>query len=154
MGWIIYRESAGYAEQFGWDQRFEALVTKIVGEFLTDFDGSRERCWIAEMDGQNVGHIFLVKHPEERQTARLRLLFVEPAARGHGVGEALVTECVRFARTAGYERIVLWTQSILTPAIRLYQRAGFRLIKEERHNSFGHDLTGQEWELTWEAGES
>lgn len=147
MGWVVYRESVGYAEQYGWDQTFEALVANIVEGFVTNFDARRERCWIAEIDGHNVGHIFLVKHPSQARTAKLRLLFVEPCARGIGLGDALVNECVRFARTAGYRRVVLWTQSILTAAHRIYERAGFRLIKEEPHHSFGHDLIGQEWEL-------
>jgi DNA-binding MarR family transcriptional regulator/GNAT superfamily N-acetyltransferase len=147
MGWIVHREGIGYAEQYGWDGSFEALAAKIVEEFLTHFDPARERCWIAEIDGQHVGHIFLVKHPSQPETAKLRLLFVEPCARGMGLGDALVNECIRFARTAGYRRIVLWTQSILTAAHRIYQRAGFRLVKEEPHHSFGHDLIGQEWEL-------
>jgi DNA-binding MarR family transcriptional regulator/GNAT superfamily N-acetyltransferase len=147
MGWIVHRESVGYAEQFGWDERFEALVARIVDEFITNFEPSRERCWIAEVDGQNVGHIFLVKHPSQPDTAKLRLLYVEPSARGKGLGDALVNECIRFARTAGYGKVVLWTQSILTAAHRIYQRAGFRLVKEEPHRSFGHDLVGQEWEL-------
>jgi DNA-binding MarR family transcriptional regulator/GNAT superfamily N-acetyltransferase len=147
MGWIVYREGAGYAMQYRWDESFEALVAKIVESFLTNYDPSRERCWIAEIDGQNIGHIFLVRHPEEPSTAKLRLLFVEPCARGMGVGELLVNECVRFARSVGYRKIVLWTQSILTAAHRIYQKAGFRLVKEESHHSFGHDLIGQEWEL-------
>jgi DNA-binding MarR family transcriptional regulator/GNAT superfamily N-acetyltransferase len=147
MGWVIYRESVGYAEQYGWDNTFEALVARIVDGFVTNFDAGRERCWIAEIDGQNVGHVFLVKHPSEPRTAKLRLLFVEPCARGLGLGDALVNECIRFARTAGYRKVVLWTQSILTSAHRIYKKAGFRLIKEEPHHSFGHDLIGQEWEL-------
>jgi DNA-binding MarR family transcriptional regulator/GNAT superfamily N-acetyltransferase len=147
MGWVVYSESVGYAEQFGWDETFEALVAGIVGEFIAHFDASRERCWIAEVDGQNVGHIFLVKHPSESHTAKLRLLFVEPCARGMGLGDTLVKECVRFARTAGYRKVVLWTQSILTSAHRIYERAGFRLMKEEPHHSFGQDLIGQEWQL-------
>ena len=147
MGWIVHRESVGYAEQYGWDNTFEALVARIVDGFVTNFDAARERCWIAEIDGQHVGHIFLVKHPSEARTAKLRLLFVEPCARGMGLGDALVNECIRFARTAGYRKVVLWTQSILTSAHRIYERAGFRLIKEEPHHSFGHDLIGQEWEL-------
>jgi DNA-binding MarR family transcriptional regulator/GNAT superfamily N-acetyltransferase len=147
MGWVVYRESVGYAEQYGWDNTFEALVAGIVDGFVTNFDPSRERCWMAEIDGQNVGHVFLVKHPSEPKTAKLRLLFVEPCARGLGLGDALVNECIRFARTVGYRRVILWTQSILTTAHRIYKKAGFRLVKEEPHHSFGHDLIGQEWEL-------
>ncbi len=147
MGWIVYREGLGYAEQYGWDETFEALAAKIVSEFVANFEPSRERCWIAEIDGQNVGHVFLVKHPSQPHTAKLRLLFVEPSVRGTGLGHALVNECVRFARTAGYRKIGLWTQSILTAAHRIYERAGFHLVKEEPHHSFGHDLIGQEWEL-------
>jgi DNA-binding MarR family transcriptional regulator/GNAT superfamily N-acetyltransferase len=147
MGWIVYREGLGYAEQYGWDETFEALVARIVDQFITNFDSSRERCWIAEIDGQNVGHIFLVKHPEEADTAKLRLLFVEPSARGMGLGDALVKECIRFARSAGYKKVVLWTQSILVGAHRIYERAGFRLVNEAAHHSFGKDLVGQTWEL-------
>ena len=147
MGWIVHREGLGYAEQYGWDETFEALVANIVSEFIKNFEPSRERCWIAEIDGRSVGHVFLVKHPSQPHTAKLRLLFVEPSARGTGLGHALVNECVRFARAAGYRKIILWTQSILTAAHRIYQSAGFRLVKEEPHHSFGHDLIGQEWEL-------
>jgi DNA-binding MarR family transcriptional regulator/GNAT superfamily N-acetyltransferase len=147
MGWITYREAIGYAKEYGWDGTFESLVAGIVAEFVASFNPDRDRAWIAEMDGQNVGHIFLVKHPEEPHTAKLRLLFVEPSARGTGLGDALVNECIRFARTAGYHKIVLWTQSILVAAHRIYRRAGFRLVREEPHHSFGKDLIGQVWEL-------
>jgi GNAT superfamily N-acetyltransferase len=147
MGWIVHREGLGYAEQYGWDETFEALAATIVSDFVRNFEPGKERCWVAEVDGQNVAHVFLVKHPSQARTAKLRLLFVEPSARGMGLGDALVTECIRFARSAGYRKVVLWTQSILTAAHRIYQRAGFRLVKEEPHHSFGHDLVGQEWEL-------
>ena len=147
MGWIVYREGLGYAEQYGWDATFEALVADIVSHFISHFDPARERCWIAEVDGRQVGHVFLVKHPSQAHTAKLRLLFVEPSARGTGLGHVLVSECVQFARTAGFRKVVLWTQSILTAAHRIYQTAGFQLVKEEPHHSFGHDLVGQEWEL-------
>ncbi|HTR35876.1 MAG TPA: helix-turn-helix domain-containing GNAT family N-acetyltransferase [Bryobacteraceae bacterium] len=147
MGWVVHREGALYAEEYGFDQTFEALVARIVADFITNFDAARERCWIAEMDGEAVGHVFLVKHPEEPDTAKLRLLLVESSARGKGLGHALVNECVRFARAASYRRITLWTQSILVEAHRIYQKAGFRLVKEEPHHSFGVDLVGQTWEL-------
>jgi DNA-binding MarR family transcriptional regulator/GNAT superfamily N-acetyltransferase len=147
MGWVVQSESVGYAEQFGWDGGFEALVAQIVSEFLAKFDPVRERCWIAEVEGHRVGHIFLVKHPSELDTAKLRLLFVETSARGLGLGDALVQECIRFARGVGYKKVVLWTQSILGAAHRIYGKAGFRLVKEEPHHSFGKDLIGQEWEL-------
>ena len=147
MGWIVHREGLGYAEQYGWDGTFEALVARIVDQFVTNFDSAKERCWIAEVDGHNVGHIFLVKHPDQRDIAKLRLLFVEPSARGMGLGDTLVKECLRFARTAGYKKVVLWTQSILVAAHRIYERAGFRLVGETPHHSFGKDLVGQTWEL-------
>jgi DNA-binding MarR family transcriptional regulator/GNAT superfamily N-acetyltransferase len=147
MGMVVSLEGAGYVEQFGWDSTFEALVGRIVADFLDRFDPDRERCWIGEIDGRHAGHVFLVKHPDEPHTAKLRLLYVDPLARGLGLGHALVDECVRFAGQAGYRRITLWTQSILAAAHRIYQTAGFRLVKEEPHHSFGKDLVGQTWEL-------
>jgi GNAT superfamily N-acetyltransferase len=147
MGTVVHLEGAGYVSQFGWDESFEALAARIVAEFLTNFDAARERCWIAEIDERHVGHVFLVRHPNEPDTAKLRLLYVDPAARGMGLGHTLVAECVRFAGAAGYKKITLWTQSILTAAHRIYGAAGFRLVSEEAHHSFGKDLTGQTWEM-------
>ena len=147
MGWIAFREGALYAQEYGFDETFEALVARIVADFLTDFDPKRERCWIAEVNGQNVGHIFLVKHPAEPSTAKLRLLLVEPSARGMRVGSTLVEECVNFARSVGYKKITLWTQSILVAARHTYQRAGFRLVEEQANFKFGKDLVSQIWEL-------
>jgi len=147
MGWVIHREAVVYAQEYSFDSSFEALVAKICAEFLINFDPARERCWIAEANGQPVGHIFLVNHPGQPGTAKLRLLLVESSARGTGLGSALVNECIQFAKLAGYRRITLWTQSILTDAHRIYQKSGFRLVHEEPHQSFGHDLIGQTWEL-------
>jgi DNA-binding MarR family transcriptional regulator/GNAT superfamily N-acetyltransferase len=147
MGWVVHREGALYAQEYGFDETFEALVARIVADFLTEFDPKRERCWIAEVNGQNVGHIFLVKHPTEPSTAKLRLLLVEPSARGLRLGSALVEECVNFASSVGYKRITLWTQSILVAARHIYQQAGFRLAEERANRQFGQDLLSQTWEL-------
>jgi GNAT superfamily N-acetyltransferase len=147
MGWVVYREGALYAQEYGFDETFEALAARIVADFLTEFDPKRERCWIAEVNGQNVGHIFLVKHPTEPSTAKLRLLLVEPSARGLKLGSTLVEECVNFASSVGYKKITLWTQSILVAARRIYQKAGFCLVEEKANRQFGKDLVSQTWEL-------
>ncbi len=147
MGWVVESEALLYAGEYGFDATFETLVARIVADFVESFDPARERCWIAELDGRRVGHIFLVKHPERPDTAKLRLLLVEARARGKGLGAALVNECVQFARACGYRKVTLWTQSILAAAHHIYSQFGFRMVKQEHHRSFGQDLIGQIWEL-------
>jgi DNA-binding MarR family transcriptional regulator/GNAT superfamily N-acetyltransferase len=145
MGFVVHRHGALYAREYGYDATFEALVAEIVAGFVQDHDPARERCWIAERAGEIVGSVFLVK--KSATVAKLRLLYVEPHARGLGVGGRLVEECVRFARQAGYRKLTLWTQSELVPARRLYEKAGFRRVRAERHKSFGHDLVAETWDL-------
>lgn len=143
LGWVIHRQAALYAQEYGFDWTFEGLVAEIAGKFVREFDPARERCWIAEMEGEVVGSVFVVRQDDE--VAKLRMLYVDPAARGRGLGRALVDECLRFARGAGYRRMVLWTNDILVSARRIYEAAGFELLEEERHRSFGQDLVGQIW---------
>ena len=153
IGWVVERHGALYASEYRWDTRFEALVARIAADFVDRFDGAREACWIAERDGANVGCVFLVQARDEASgavvegTAQLRMLLVEPAGRGLGIGARLVDECERFARRQGYRRIVLWTNSVLVAARAIYQKAGYALVKSEPHQSFGHDLVGETWEL-------
>ena len=153
IGWVVARHGAIYAHEYGWDLTFEGLVAQIAGRFVERFDAHREACWIAERDGQNIGCVFLVQAHDEktdepdRGVAQLRLLLVEPSARGLGVGARLVAECERFARRAGYRRIKLWTQSTLLAARAIYAKAGYRLVGSEPHHSFGADLVGEVWEL-------
>lgn len=145
LGWVAHRHGVLYAEEYGWDETFEALVSRVVADYIEDHDGRREAAWIAEVDGEPAGCVFCCK--KDDKTAQLRLLLVDRNARGLGLGSRLVEECTRFARRTGYERMVLWTNDVLVSARRIYEAAGFELISEDPHHSFGHDLVGQEWAL-------
>lgn len=142
-GWVVHRHGIIYAEEYGWDERFEALVARIVADFIDSRDPERESAWIAEVDGQPVGCVFCVRNDDH--TAQLRLLLVEPGARNLGIGSRLVEEVVRFARGSGYRELTLWTNDVLDAARRIYERAGFEVVRQEAHHSFGHDLVGQYW---------
>jgi GNAT superfamily N-acetyltransferase len=146
MGWVIERHGALYFREYGWNEEFEALVAAITAEFIRKLDPARERCWIAERDGENVGSVFLVK--KSQTVAKLRLLLVEPSARGLGIGKHLVSECVRFARRVRYKKILLWTQSELAAARDIYQNAGFKLVGAKKHDSWSRKgLVAETWEL-------
>ncbi len=147
LGWVVMAHGEVYAEQFGWDTDFETLVACIVADHARDHDPTREAAWVAEVDGRRVGCVFCVADPDDPAVARLRILLVTPAGRGSGIGSRLVKTCVAFASKAGYDRLTLWTNDVLTSARRIYLAAGFALVEEEPHHSFGHDLVGQYWSL-------
>lgn len=145
MGWVVQQHGILYNTEYGWDETFEGLVAGIVAEFIQNYDHKRERCWMVEMNGEIVGSVFLVKKSDE--VAKLRMLIVDPKARGLGIGKRLVNECIRFARQAGYKKMTLWTNNVLLAARGIYHATGFQLVEEEPYHGFGHDLVGETWEL-------
>ncbi|MFK7967225.1 MAG: GNAT family N-acetyltransferase [Burkholderiaceae bacterium] len=145
FGWVIHAHGRLYAKEYQWDERFEAMVAKITGEFIENFQPQWERCWIAELDGRNVGSVFVVR--QSKNVAKLRLLVLEPEARGQGIGRQLVEQVIQFSREKGYRELVLWTNKNLTDAIQLYRSLGFELQSEQAHESFGHALVGQNYRL-------
>ena len=145
IGWIVHRQAVLYSQEYGWDNRFEALIARIGAQFIERFDPQREACWVAQRGSEVVGSVFLVRRSPT--VGQLRLLYVEPSARGQGVGDQLVQACIDRAREIGYRRLMLWTNDILSAARRIYERKGFVKVSEERHHSFGHDLVGQNWVL-------
>lgn len=147
MGWIVHRQAVLYHQEYGWDDRYESLIARIVADFIDHHDPKRERCWIAERDGQILGSVFIVRHPEREGVAKLRLLYVEPSARGLGIGRRLVHEVTEFARETGYHTLTLWTNSVLESARRLYEAEGYQLVHEVPQRNFGKDLVSQTWEL-------
>lgn len=147
LGWVLERHGVVYTEEYGWGAPFEAIVARVVAEFAETQDPAREACWVAELEGRRVGSVMLVRHPEREGVARLRLLLVEPEARGLGVGRALVDACTGFARATGYRRVTLWTQSVLAAARAIYARAGYVKVSEAPHTTFGMGLTAETWEL-------
>lgn len=153
IDWVVSRHGALYAQAYGWDWRFEALVARIAADFVDRFDATREACWIAERGGERVGCVFVVQARDDTTgapddgVAQLRMLIVEPSARGHQLGQRLVDECHAFARAAGYRRMRLWTNSVLLAARAIYVKCGYRLLATESHHSFGHDLVGEIWEM-------
>lgn len=147
IGWLIHRHGVLYNQEYGWDERSESVAAHIAADFIDNYDPSRERCYIAEREGQTLGGVMVMKDRHDGNAAKIRLLLVEPGARGLGVGSGLVRECVAFARGVGYERVVLWTQRILTSARRLYGREGFVHVRSEEHESFGEKMVGEMWEL-------